>query len=213
TAAVEGTFLNGGVAAGNQMVFGRIRIRVDGLQPGGLYTVTHPYGVKTFTADGLGVINDTVTVGAVPIGLVPTAFSLALTGPVGPFLRFATGPVPPPAGTIGNPVSPQTVTGSNCGQNFVSIVRPGLPAGGISTNLFSTIIGKVAQTCGNGIVDLGEQCDDGAANGTPASCCSATCKFKPAGSACANANPCMNAACNGADVCVATPNMAPCNDG
>src|SRR5438093_3227995 len=46
-AAVEGTFLNGVVAAGNQMVFSRIRVRIDGLQPGGLYTVTHPYGVKT----------------------------------------------------------------------------------------------------------------------------------------------------------------------
>jgi len=212
TAAVEGTFLNGVVAAGNQMVFGRTRIRVAGLQPAGVYTVTHPYGVKTFTADGFGVINDTVTVGAIPVGLVPTAFSLALTGNVGPFLRFATGPVPPPAGTIGNPVSPQTATGSSCGQNFVSIVGPGLPVG-ISTNLFSTIIGKVAQTCGNGIIDLGEQCDDGAVNGTPASCCSATCKFKPAGSACANPNPCMTATCNGADVCAATPNMAPCNDG
>ena len=212
TAAVEGTFLNGVVAAGNQMVFSRVRVRVAGLQPGGVYTVTHPYGVKTFTADGLGVINDTVTIGAIPVGLVPTAFSLALTGNVGPFLRFATGPVPPPAGTIGNPVSPQTVTGSSCGQNFVSIVGPGLPVG-ISTNLFSTIIGKVAQTCGNGVVDLGEQCDDGAANGTPASCCSATCKFKAAGSPCANPNPCMTATCNGADVCVATPNTAPCNDG
>src|SRR5881398_2936325 len=114
TAALEGTFSNGVVALpGDQVVFTRVRTRVAGLQPGGVYTVTHPYGVKTFTAGGLGVINDTVTVGAVPIGLVPTAFSLALTGPVGPFLRFATGPVPPPAGTIGNPVSPQTVTGSS----------------------------------------------------------------------------------------------------
>src|SRR5437667_11092069 len=113
TAAVEGTFLNGVVAAGNQMLFSRIRVRVAGLQPGGLYTVTHPYGVKTFTADGFGVINDTQTVGAVPL-----QFQLALAGPVGPFLRFATGLVPPPPGTIGNPVDLQTVTGSRCGQNF-----------------------------------------------------------------------------------------------
>src|SRR5437870_4702051 len=118
TAALEGTFFNGVVALpGDQVVFTRVRIRVAGLQPGGLYTVTNPYGVKTFTAGGLGV------------------------------------------------------------------------------------------------VDLGEQCDDGAANGTPASCCSATCKFKAAGSPCANPNPCMTATCNGADVCVATPNTAPCNDG
>src|SRR5439155_11106995 len=70
TAALEGTFFNGVVALpGDQVVFTRVRIRVAGLQPGGLYTVTHPYGVKTFTAGGLGVINDTVTAGAVPIVL------------------------------------------------------------------------------------------------------------------------------------------------
>jgi uncharacterized delta-60 repeat protein len=30
-------------------------------------------------------------------------------------------------------------------------------------------------TCGNGTIDPGEQCDDGAANGTAASCCSTSC--------------------------------------
>src|SRR5207244_12270518 len=85
TAALEGTFFNGVVALpGDQVVFTRVRIRVAGLQPGGLYTVTHPYGVKTFTAGGLGVINDTVTVGAVPRRLVPTQCSLALSGPLAP---------------------------------------------------------------------------------------------------------------------------------
>jgi len=203
--------LNGVVAAGNQMVFGRTRIRVAGLQPAGIYTVTHPYGVKTFTADGFGVINDTVTVGAVPVGLVPTAFSLALTGPVGPFLRFATGLVPPPPGTIGNPAAPQTVTGSPCGQNFFRVAGPGLPLGAIQTTLFSTVIGKIAQTCGNGVLDLGEQCDDG--NTLNGDCCSATSRFEAAGSACPSTNPCLNTACNAAGVCVGTPNMALCNDG
>jgi cysteine-rich repeat protein len=33
--------------------------------------------------------------------------------------------------------------------------------------------------CGNGTVEAGEQCDDGAANGTPGSCCSATCQKLP----------------------------------
>jgi len=183
TAAVEGTFLNGAVAlAGDQIVFSRVRVRVAGLQPGGLYTVTHPYGVTTFTADGFGVINDTVTIGAVPL-----QFQLALAGPVGPFLRFATGLVPPPPGTIGNPAADQTVTGSACGQNFFRVAGPGLPLGAIQTTLFSTVIGKIAQTCGNGVLDLGEQCDDG--NTLNGDCCSATCRFEAAGSACPSTNP------------------------
>jgi cysteine-rich repeat protein len=211
TAAVEATFFNGVIAAGNQMVFNRIRVRVAGLQPGGIYTVTHPYGTMTLTADALGALNNTVTVGALPISAAPTAFSLALAGPAGPFPRFATGLVPPPPGTIGNPAVDQTITGSGCGQNFVRVAGPGLPLGGISTNLFNPVIGKVAQTCGNGVLDLGEQCDDG--NTVNGDCCSATCRFEAAGSACPVTNPCMNGACNGAAVCVATPNMAPCNDG
>jgi cysteine-rich repeat protein len=30
--------------------------------------------------------------------------------------------------------------------------------------------------CGNGVIDPGEQCDDGSANGTPGDDCSATCQ-------------------------------------
>ncbi|TMA78737.1 MAG: hypothetical protein E6J77_20785 [Deltaproteobacteria bacterium] len=65
--------------------------------------------------------------------------------------------------------------------------------------------------CGNGVLDLGEQCDDG--NTLNGDCCSATCRFEAAGSACPSTNPCMNTACNGAGVCLATANMALCNDG
>src|SRR5262245_44661362 len=43
--------------------------------------------------------------------------------------------------------------------------------------------------CGNGLVDAGpggfvEECDDGAANGTPGSCCAANCTLRPAGTLC-----------------------------
>ena len=44
----------------------------------------------------------------------------------------------------------------------------------------------VVPTCGDGAIGPNEQCDDGAANGTPASCCSATCTAASAGTACAN---------------------------
>src|SRR5437870_216934 len=116
-AALEGSFINGVQAVpGEQIVFARIRGRIVGAVPGGTYTFTHPYGVDVATANGLGLVNFTQDVGLVPIGLLPTAFSLALNGRVGPFLT-AVAPAPP-AGLVGNPAAPQTVTGSPCGQNF-----------------------------------------------------------------------------------------------
>src|SRR5207244_2308706 len=44
------------------------------------------------------------------------------------------------------------------------------------------VAGPVA--CGDGVVEAGEQCDDGAANGTIASCCTATCQLAASGTAC-----------------------------
>src|SRR5262249_29556687 len=46
----------------------------------------------------------------------------------------------------------------------------------------------VVPTCGDGAIGPNEECDDGDANGTPASCCSATCTAALAGTACANPN-------------------------
>src|SRR5581483_12423826 len=46
-------------------------------------------------------------------------------------------------------------------------------------------------TCGNGIREGAEQCDNGAANGTPGSCCDANCNFVSATTTCrAAAGPC-----------------------
>lgn len=57
--------------------------------------------------------------------------------------------------------------------------------------------------CGNGAIEPGEACDDGAANGSAASCCSATCSFRASGTACTDdGNVCTHDRCNGAsDVC------------
>src|SRR2546422_128852 len=155
-------------------------------------------------------VNFPQDVGLVPIGLLPTAFSLSLNGRVGPFLT-AVAP-PPPAGLVGNPAAPQTVTGSACGTNFLRIAGPGFPPGGQQTDQFTVIIGKIAHVCGNGVLDLGEQCDDG--NLVAGDCCSPTCQFEPAGQACAN-NICISGStCDGAGACAGgTPNTAPCNDG
>jgi len=67
-------------------------------------------------------------------------------------------------------------------------------------------------SCGNGVVDPGEQCDDGnTANGD---CCGSTCQFEASGSACASdGNLCTNDVCNGAGACTHPNNTAPCDDG
>src|SRR5205814_8080994 len=41
-----------------------------------------------------------------------------------------------------------------------------------------------ADVCGNGIAEAGEDCDDGVANGTPGSCCTADCRLRAAGESC-----------------------------
>src|SRR5262245_40299703 len=210
--ALEGSFINAPtIADGDQMVFTRFRVRATGCQAGATYTITHPFGVETLVANGTPprLINFTRDTGTVPL-----AFNLALNGDVGPFLTFLAGPVPPPPGTIGQPAANQTVTGSACGTNFVKIEGPGLPDGGIQTDQF-TLIGRRAEICGNGFLDLNEQCDFGAANGQPGSCCNADCTFAAATTACDDGDPCTTTAtCDGAGHCPVTGfTTAACNDG
>jgi uncharacterized delta-60 repeat protein len=49
--------------------------------------------------------------------------------------------------------------------------------------------------CGDGLVQSGEQCDEGAANGSTASCCTAACTFE------SGRAPCTDGACDGAGAC------------
>src|SRR5438445_3439138 len=68
----EGSFANGSVVIpGDQVVFGRVRVRILGGAPGGTYTVTHPYGVEVLQADAVGTVNftqDSVRIPVVPRG-------------------------------------------------------------------------------------------------------------------------------------------------
>lgn len=45
--------------------------------------------------------------------------------------------------------------------------------------LLLVLVGYVTAQCGNGIVDLGEDCDLGVANGASSSCCAADCTYQP----------------------------------
>jgi cysteine-rich repeat protein len=57
-----------------------------------------------------------------------------------------------------------------------------------------------AAPCGNGVVEAGEQCDDGNARG--GDCCAPDCRFEPGGSVCDDGDPCTRfAACNARGLC------------
>jgi cysteine-rich repeat protein len=66
--------------------------------------------------------------------------------------------------------------------------------------------------CGDGILDVGESCDD--RNQSAGDCCSPSCLFDPAGSPCADdANLCTDDVCDGNGLCTYVPNTTPCDDG
>lgn len=132
-AALEAAFANEEPAEGDQVSFGRIRIRVDLPFPG-VYTITHPYGVDVFDVteedigdDGRRAINMTRDIGIGAAG----DFSGAMGSDVGPFLRSVNGPYQetnPDTGElesfIGDPNLEEAVTGSPFNTNYVRIEGP-----------------------------------------------------------------------------------------
>jgi cysteine-rich repeat protein len=51
---------------------------------------------------------------------------------------------------------------------------------------------RIGDPCGNGVLDAGEECDDG--NRLAGDCCGATCRFEPSGTACDDADQCTTLA-------------------
>ncbi|MFQ5433421.1 MAG: cadherin-like domain-containing protein, partial [Anaerolineae bacterium] len=135
TMALEAAFANDQVIDGDQIVFGRVRIRVDNLVEGGTYTVTHPYGVNVFenigpdagpgTAKGPGIsFVEDIGIGALG------DFTGALNSRIGPFLTWEAGAVVPP-GYIGDGgLTEHRVVGSPFGTNFYRIEGPDVGAAG-----------------------------------------------------------------------------------
>ena len=69
----------------------------------------------------------------------------------------------------------------------------------------------VCTSCGDGVVEGAEQCDDG--NTDDGDCCSASCTLESAGSACASdGNVCTDDVCDGAGACTHPANAASCDD-
>ena len=106
TLATEAAFTNGAVKRGDQIAFGRIRVKADNLVPGATYRVTHPYGVDLVTARDDGLVFATDDSGCLA---GPCDWTQVLRAPVGPFLRWDEGA---PAGYVGDGATPHTVVGS-----------------------------------------------------------------------------------------------------
>lgn len=140
--AAESAFATEVPTAGEQFPFTRLRVRIDA-PVAGLYTLTHPYGKKswTVTTPGRRAINDTsdVQLFAAPDVLLNDGDVPARTnqGVVGPWLRWTTsgadglqaGERTAPAGYLGDGATPHTVVGSPCGTNFVELVVTDLVTG------------------------------------------------------------------------------------
>jgi hypothetical protein len=152
--AIEAAFSTGAeVVDGAQITFARVRIRIDVPSPGGVYTVTTPYG--TFRCGGetcvpLGSPDPApAAAGRRGInftedsGLGGTPFTGAVGGRIGPFLRSAVSPggaacpAAPAAGNcptlqvgtetfVGNPNVEQFVTGSPFNTNYFRVEGPGI---------------------------------------------------------------------------------------
>jgi uncharacterized delta-60 repeat protein len=73
-----------------------------------------------------------------------------------------------------------------------------LVAAGGDNNGVMTVGRFFANTCGNGVLEPGEDCDDG--NTRSGDCCSSTCGFEPAGFVCV-ATGCTAGRCDGAGSC------------
>ncbi|GAB1644868.1 PKD domain-containing protein [Krasilnikovia sp. MM14-A1259] len=115
---LEGAFATGPVIPGDQVTFGRVRIRFDA-PAGARYRITHPYGVDDVVADAKKGVNVTED-----IGLSPGVFAQALNSRIGPFLTWDPAVAPAaPAGYVGDPAVNHQVVGSPYGTNFVRIER------------------------------------------------------------------------------------------
>ena len=135
---------------GSQIVFARYRVRVvpNGLVPGATYTVTAPFGVKSFVADAAGSINFTQDDGCPLRTPLPCDFASVLpTTGAGPFLTWDPASAPlPPAGFIGDPAIPHTIIGSPFNTNIFRIQGPNVGGPGVNvveTNVFSIVLGKI----------------------------------------------------------------------
>lgn len=139
--ALEATFFNvaGAILPGDQIAFGRQRIRLTKLNPNTNYTITTPYTTRVILSDGGGSINETIDVGCAG---TPCDFRLPLDSQLMqfPFLRWDATPPAAPAGFLGNPGVAHPITGSPTGNNFFRVVGPNAGGTGVGTKTFTNFL-------------------------------------------------------------------------
>ncbi|MFN8124201.1 MAG: choice-of-anchor D domain-containing protein [Thermoleophilia bacterium] len=165
--ALEGAFVNGLPAPNEQMVFGRIRVKVtSGLCPDTQYKFVHPYGTEILTTNGAGAIP--ANVGTEDIGCVPTPLArcdFTLAGPsrvfgsgTDGFLRWDPASGAAPAGYLGDGATLHQITGATAGNPNAFEIRNMDDTLVASTSLFS-VAGRLAGslTASTGTLDFAGQ--------------------------------------------------------
>jgi hypothetical protein len=122
--ALEAAFGGAGTPKkGLNVVFARIRVRMDDLIPGAKYTVTHPYGTidpEDLTADENGRVFYTEDLGI----MEGDGTAVLRSGQVAPFLKWTIPVTNDGNDYIGDGANDHQVTGSPFNTNFVRIEGP-----------------------------------------------------------------------------------------
>jgi hypothetical protein len=160
-----------------------------------------------FTVNDDSSITATSPFGEAVDTVVVTVVSIGGTSPVTPAARFAYVPPVCGDGTISAPEAcdegAANGTAASCCTSSCTFVDVGVPCAGGVCDGAGTCVPAGSSDCGNGFVEPGEECDDGGGNGQPGDCCTASCLFQPAGTACADDGElCTLDACDGAGSCI-----------
>ncbi len=140
----------GTVQDGEQIVFSRLRVRIDNATNMEPYTITHPYGVVTVVAEGTGARNINMSN---DIFLWKEALGGDLSGRVGNFGTFlSSDTVSIGPGFFGDPCVDGPVSGSPFGTNFFRI--EGLNIGEIGSDFLCTDANGIVTPTAGGPDDL-----------------------------------------------------------
>jgi hypothetical protein len=149
---------------------------------------------------------------ACPASVVQVGTTISLDAPTCTFALAVSGTIDPGTGTFsgsgtatGAPLCP-TISVTGMGSTTSDAFWGDYVCDG--TGLGGSFTGSL---CGNGVVDAGEDCDDGDVQ--VGDCCSHDCRFDPNKSVCGpHSDACESGTCNGAGTCTLTPDAAgsPC---